>query len=323
MSSMANAAEQVAREYEEARRAAVVFDLEDRALLAATGPQRQKFLHGLLSNDLSSRTPGQGCRAAIMDAKGHLLAFLRAVVTEDRILLEIPAGRRDEIHRLLDHYKVAAPVRFAPATEVVLGLAGPRVPAVLGLSADLAPESHAMVTLAGAAVRVVRALDLPAGGHVLYAPSEAAEAVRAALGVQGLVKIGREALDALRIEDGRAWYGVDVTADNLLHETGLVPEYHSPTKGCYVGQEVIARLEARGANVNRRLRGFTLSEPRAAGTPLRADGKDVGALTTAAVSPRRGPIAMGYVHRAHLEPGAVLDADGARAVVTTLPMTEQ
>jgi folate-binding protein YgfZ len=294
------------------------FPLDARTLLVATGPQRQKFLHGLLSNDLQSRTPGQGTRAALMDAKGHLLTFLRALVTESEIVLELPADRREEIHRLLDHYRVAAPVRFAPSTHVVIGLddAARRALDV----PELSPESHAKVKIAGAEVRAVRAGDLPRGGYVLHVPADAAAAVTEALEKAGLTRLAAEALDALRIEEGRAWYGPDVSTRNLLHETGLVGEYHSPSKGCYVGQEVIARLEARGGNVNQRLRGLRLSEGRPARTTLRSEGKDAGVLTTTAVSPRLGPIAMGYVHRAHAEPGTVLDADGARAEVTTLPM---
>jgi len=298
--------------------------LESRALLVATGPQRQKFLHGLLSNDLQSRTPGQGTRAALMDARGHLLTFLRALVTESEIVLELPLDRRDEIHRLLDHYRVAAPVRFAPSNDVVIGLVGPQVVARLRAhgvdAADLAPESHAKIALGGANVRLVRAGDLPRGGYVLYVPADTAATVTNVLEAAGLGRLSRESLDALRIEEGRAWYGPDVSTRNLLHETGLVGEYHSPSKGCYVGQEVIARLEARGANVNQRLRGLKLAEPRPAGTVLRAEGKDAGVLTTAAVSPRLGPIAMGYVQRAHAEPGTVVDADGTRAEVTPLPM---
>jgi tRNA-modifying protein YgfZ len=321
MSSTEATADQAAREYERARTGAALVDLPERALLVASGPQRLKFLHGLLSNDLVSRAAGQGCRAALMDAKGHLLTFLRAVVTDSQVLLEVPAARRDEIHRRLDHYRVAAPVRFAPSSDAVFGLLGPRVAETLGAPPDLAAESHTEIAIGGTVARLVRAGDLPATGYVLYVPAESRDTVRAALLAQGVTALGREALDALRIEEGRAWYGPDVSAENLLHETGLVAEYHSPSKGCYVGQEVIARLEARGANVNRRLRGLRLSEPRPAGTALRAEGKEAGVLTSTGVSPRRGPIAMGYVHRSHLDLGTVLDADGARAEVVALPMT--
>ena len=95
-----------------------------------------------------------------------------------------------------------------------------------------------------------------------------------------------------------------MTEDNLLHETGLIGVLHSSAKGCYVGQEVIARLEGRGGNVNKALRGLRLGAPARPGTALTADGKDVGWLTTCALSPRLGPIAMGYVHRSHFAPGS-------------------
>jgi folate-binding protein YgfZ len=133
------------------------------------------------------------------------------------------------------------------------------------------------------------------------------------------VPIGRETLDVLRIEDGRPWYGPDITEDNLLHETGLIGEYHSPTKGCYVGQEVIARLDARGGNVNKVLRGLRLSAPARAGSPVTFEGKDLGRVTTAGLSPRLGPVAMGYVHRSRFDPGTPVEVDGAAATVVTLP----
>jgi folate-binding protein YgfZ len=310
--------------YNQAREDAVSFPLADRALLIVSGPLRQKFLQGLLSNDVASRTSGHGCRAALMDAKGHLLAFLRVLVADDEVVLEVPAARRDEVERLLNHYRVAAPVRFAKSSEVVIGLGGPRVierlRALDASTTDLAPESHLRVMLGGPSVRLVRAGDLPVAGYVLHVPEPLARETQDLLTSAGFGVLETPTLDALRIEEGRAWYGTDVTAQNLLHDTGLVSEYHSPTKGCYIGQENVARLEARGAHTNQRLRGFKLSEARPAGTVLRADGKEVGAFTTAAVSPRQGPIAMGYVHRSQMEPGTMLEADGARAEVAVLPM---
>jgi aminomethyltransferase len=312
--------------YEAARTDAVFFAL-DRALLVASGPQRQKFLHGMLSNDVLGRTAGQGSRAALMDVKGHLLALLRVLVGENEVVLELPRAHRDDVHRLLEHYRVAAPVRFAVNDDRVIGLAGPRVverlraldPAVTALT----PESHQRVTIGDTAVRLSRAGDLPADGHVLHVPADRESAATEALSHAGFVHCDDETLDALRIEDGRPWYDRDVSSKNLLHETGLVAEYHSPTKGCYVGQEVIARLEARGANVNQRLRGLRLSAARPAGAPLRADGKDVGVITTAASSPHLGAIAMGYVHRAHAEPGTVLESDGVRVEVASLPLAAE
>jgi folate-binding protein YgfZ len=164
------------------------------------------------------------------------------------------------------------------------------------------------------------ASDLPAAGVVLHVPAAAEAEIRTALEAAGAVPVGRETLDVLRIEDGVPWFGPDVTEANLLHETGLVAQYHSPTKGCYVGQEVIARLEARGGNVNKGLRGLRLRAPATPGDAIRAGGADVGRVTTAGVSPRLGPIALGYVHRSRFEPGTEVEVGGAVATVTALPM---
>jgi folate-binding protein YgfZ len=122
-------------------------------------------------------------------------------------------------------------------------------------------------------------------------------------------------LDSLRVEALRPWYGADVTAENLLHETGLVAECHSAAKGCYLGQEVIARLEARGGNVNKALRGLRLSAPATKGDAIAHEGREVGRVTTAAVSPRLGPIAMGYLGRSAFAPGTAVEVAGAPANV--------
>ena len=313
-------------EYAAAREGSAVVDVAGRGILAVTGPQRIKFLHNIVSNDLQSRVPGQGTLAAVMDVKGRLLVLMRALVTEDAVLLEMPADRLDVIEPLLVHYKVAAPVRFARRPVAVLGVFGPGAAETLAragatVPADAARESHFASVVGGAPVRIVRASDFPAGGWAIHASPEQAAEAREALISAGAVAIGEGTLDVLRVEDGRPWYGRDVTEDNLLHETGLVAEYHSPTKGCYVGQEVIARLEARGANVNKVLRGLRLAGPVEGGAAVHADGKDVGVVTTSGVSPRLGPIAMAFVHRSRAEAGTVVEVAGAPATVTTLPIT--
>jgi len=310
--------------YAAAREGAGVFALPDRALIAVTGPLRQKFLHNILSNDVESRAAGQGSRAAVMDVKGHLVAFLRVLVDRDEILLEVAGGRVDAVESLLVHYRVAAPVRFRRQEAEVVGLVGARAAAVLrGAGAelpDLAAESHAMVAIGAAQVRVARAGDLPAGGFVLHVSPDAREAVFGSLTGAGAVPLALAVVDVLRIEDGRPWYGPDVSEENLLHETTLVGEYHSPSKGCYVGQEVIARLEARGGHVNKLLRGLRLAAPAAAGDRIHAGGKEVGRITTAGVSPALGAIAMGYVHRKAADPGTVVEVASAPATIARLPL---
>lgn len=306
--------------YRAAREGCALADLPARAVLAATGPKRQPFLHGILSNDIAGRTPGQGVRSALMDAKGHLLCFLRVLVTDDALLLEVPRERLAFVHETLDRYRVAAPVRFAERDVSVLGVVGPEAPDALrdaGVAeVPAALESHVAATIGGREVRVARAGDLPADGYVLYLPREGAGEVLDAF--SGVAALDASMLDVLRIEDGRAWFGPDVTPEHLLFETGLVSEYHVP-KGCYVGQEVVARLEARGGNVSRSLRGLRLTTPSAPGAAIRVEGADVGLVTTAGVSPRLGPIAMGYVHRKAFEPGTAVEVGGAPATVVALP----
>jgi folate-binding protein YgfZ len=321
----ARVAEDAATEYAAAREASAVVDIPGRAVLAVTGPQRIKFLHNIVSNDLQSRRPGQGTLAGVMDVKGRLLVLLRALVTDDAVLLEMPADRLDVIEALLVHYRVAAPVRFARPPVAVLGVLGPDAVETLrragaDVKSDMGREEHAAATIASAPVRIARASDLPTGGWVLHAARDGMASVRDALRAAGAVLIGEPTLDILRVEDGRPWYGPDVTEENLLHETGLVGEYHSHSKGCYVGQEVIARLDARGAHVNKMLRGLRLQAPAERGAVVRADGKDVGVVTTSGVSPRLGPIAMAFVHRSRAEPGSAVEVEGRRAVVAVLPL---
>jgi folate-binding protein YgfZ len=309
------------REYLAARERAGLFDLPERALLVATGPERRKFMQGMLSNDILAHGPGGGCRAALMTPKGGLLAWLRVLTEEDALLLEVDADRVELVQTRLEHHRVAAPVRFTARTATVLGLLGSHaseIAAEAGWTGPLEePEAHRTLSLAGATIRLVRAGDLPGGGFVIHAAPEAAVAVWRRLLELGARPVGRTAVDALRIEALRPWYGWDVTEANLLHETGCLAEYHSATKGCYPGQEIVARLSARGAHVSKALRGLRLSVPARAGDAVTSGGHEVGRVTTAAVSPRLGPIAMGYLHRDHWDEGAAVAVGAAPATVVT------
>jgi folate-binding protein YgfZ len=311
-------------EYAAARDAVAVIDLTDRGVLRLSGVARQKLLHSILSHDVASLAPGQGRRAALLEPKGHVLALLRVLAGTDSIDLEIPLSRLDLVARALDHYRVAAPVRIARTDLGVLGVLGPKAALALAHlgpdAAALEPEAHAEGQLEGAAVRVVRAGDLPAGGFVLHAGASSLPALWASLTGAGARPVGRRALDALRVEEGRAWFGPDVSDANLLHETALLDELHSPTKGCYVGQEIVARLEGRGGKVARALRGLLLGAPVDAGAELFVGEKAVGRVTTAAVSPRLGPIAFAYVHRDHLAPGTEVRIGDVTARVQPLPL---
>ena len=306
--------------------AAALVALADRAVLTVTGAPRLKFLHSILSNDVQALKPGQGCRAALMDVKGHLLAFVRVLVDADAVRVEVAGGRRDAVEQAFVHYRVATPVRFATRPDVVVALLGPDArDALARAGADvpaLEEEAHVRSRLGGVDVGVARAGDVPGRGYVLHVPPDGAETVASALKAAGAAALPPERLDVLRIEDGRPWYGPDVTEEDILHETGLLAEYHSPAKGCYVGQEVVARLEGRGGHVNKTLRGLRLAAPAMRGDVVTAEGKDVGRVTTAGVSDRFGPVALAYVHRSRSEPGSIVDVAGAPATIVALPFVE-
>jgi len=292
-----------------------------RAILEATGAQRLKLLHGLLSNEVAALAAGQGRPAALLTVKGAVLLLARILVDDAVVVLETNDDRLDLLQATLEHYRVAAPVRFARPAAAVLALVGADAEAVARAAGASPPtaeaEAHVRATIAGHAVRLVRAGDLPGGGLVVHVPADAADVVADALRAAGAVPLAPAELDARRVEALRPWYGADVTEDNLLHETGLVAECHSPTKGCYLGQEVVARLEARGGHVSRALRGLRLTAPASAGDAIVHAGHEVGRVTTAAVSPRLGPIAMGYVHRSAFVDGTAVDVAGAPATVVT------
>jgi len=310
----------LAGEHLAAREGAALVDLRSRGVLEVSGPQRQKFLQGMLSNDVAGLRAGEGREAAFMNAKGAVQALLRVLAEENAIALETTAERLPRLQRSLEHYRVAAPVRFARRPVSVLAAIGPRAAPLLEtlgvvLPPD-APDAHVAATVGGVAVRVVRAADLPAVGFVLHVPLAAGAAVAQDLRHAGAVPIGDATVDALRVEALRPWYGSDVGEDNLLHETGLLGECHSPTKGCYLGQEIVARLTGRGGHVSRALRGLRLSRPAHRGSAITDEqGKEVGRVTTAAVSPRLGPIALGYVHRTRIAAGTPVLVDGAPATV--------
>jgi folate-binding protein YgfZ len=308
----------VSSEYAAALERVGLVDLAERTVILVAGPKRQAFLQAMVSNDVAGRSPGQGCRAALLDTKGHVVALLRVLVGDDSIRLETEAAHAETVRRMLERHRVAAPVRFEIETTAVLAVLGLQAGSLLrslGIDPPLASEDHRETSVAGQAIRIARAGDLPGGGFVLHVPPEGAAVAFEALRAGGADPVGRDALDARRVEDRRPWYGEDVTSDNLLHETGLVSELHAPGKGCYLGQETVARLEARGGHVSKALRRLRLSAAAGPDSALLKGGRDVGRVTTAALSPRFGPVAMAYVHRDHFAPGSVLEVGGAAATV--------
>jgi folate-binding protein YgfZ len=221
------------------------------------------------------------------------------------------------------HYKVGAPVRFERPEAEIFGLFGSKGPdTLISLGLTTIPrglETFITDSFGGSMVRVSRGRDIPASGFTLHVPPAAVLAMEE--GLRALVgePMPPGVIETLRVEEGIPWHGIDVQEENLLHETSQLSVYHSSTKGCYLGQEVVARLEGRGGNVNKRLVFMKCSRAVSAGEDVTRDTRVVGRVTSAGVSPEFGPIAMGYVHRTHADAGAEVDIGGARAQIHLLP----
>jgi tRNA-modifying protein YgfZ len=305
-------------QYRELREGAGLVDRAERATLEVTGSDAAEFLQGQVTNDVEALAPGTGCYAAMLNPKGRVVADMRILRTGDEVfVLDTEAEAHEAVLKDLRMYKIGRQVQIADTTaeRVVMSLLGPRAGEVAeaALGAQPALGEHASVDAGG--TLLVRT-DL---GVDLIGASESAADVRAELRDAGAREVSVQAAEILRIESGRPRHGVDLTAENLPAEAGIVERAVSFTKGCYVGQEPVARMHYKG-HPNRHLRGLRLGAATDSGTPLFAGGKEVGRITSAALSPALGPIALALVRR-EVTPGDAVSvgADGPEARVVELP----
>ena len=290
--------------------------LMDRSMVGkvvVTGRDRAAFLQGMLSNDIKALQPGQGCRAAFLDAHGKVVSLLAVCVLEDRILLELPAGSTEKFLQTIDKFLISEKAYFEGADDVsvVLSVQGPGAEKTLeGLAgAKFAAEtySHQEVTIAGEPVRVIRSVHAVTPCFDCWTATQQGAALWKALRDAGAVPVGAETAEVLRVEAGIPAFGLDVDEDVILPETRL-DQLVSYTKGCYIGQETVARVKYRG-HINRGLSGLVVEGERAPspGDAVVAEDKDVGRVTSAVRSIALGkPIALGYVRREHFEPGSAV-----------------
>jgi folate-binding protein YgfZ len=302
--------------------------MSDRSTLGkatVTGRDRAAFLQGMLSNDVKALQPGQGCPAAFLDAHGKVVSLLAVYALEDRILLELPAGSTEKFLQAIDKFLISEKAYFEAADDAyaILGLQGPDAEKLLsdlaGAALDPAPYSHREVSIAGGPVRVARRADAVTPGFHCWTAAAHATALTEALLGAGALPVGAAALEVLRVEAGIPAYGQDVDETVILPETRL-DALVSYTKGCYIGQETVARVKYRG-HVNRGLSGLVLDGdqvPRL-GDAIIAEDKEVGRITSAVRSIALGrPIALGYVRREHFEPGAAVSVRMVEGLVPAL-----
>ena len=327
-----------AAEYGAVRDSAGVAVREDRARFRLWGKDPARMMHGLITNDLLKAEPGRGVYAAMLTARGRMIADVRVFRRADgEVLVSIA---REALEGTREHLKKMVPplfARWADATDAVaeIGVYGPRarevVSGVLGTEIPaLAEDAFVEPEYAGA--RLLVAATREAGGEEgfdVFVPADRAADLWTALRAADVRAVGFGVLETLRIEAGRPRYGRELTEETIPTEayesSGLMGRAISFHKGCYTGQEVIVRIAHRG-HVNRHLRGLLLGDapaPAARAAIVNPEtGKEVGWTTSAAFSPRLGQtVAMGYVRR-ELQPGAEVRigaADGPAARVVGLP----
>jgi glycine cleavage system T protein (aminomethyltransferase) len=319
------------REHAAVRERCGLIDRSERGKIEATGRDRVAFLQAMLSNDVKALQPGQGCEAALLDIHGKIVALLMVHALPDRLVLELERRLVGPTLEALDRYLISEKVELEDASDRagLLSVAGPAarkvLEEVLGRTLpDLPVRHHVQATGAGEPARVVRDEETGEEGYDLWADPGDLPRLWERLRAGGAEPVGREAWNILRVEAGVVWHGVDVDASTLLLEASL-PGAYSLDKGCYLGQEVVARITYRG-HVNRQVVGFRFPDRRVPerGARVVVEGRDVGWITSAVVSPVLGRgLALGHLRREHWEPGSRVEVPGPdgslTAEVSTLP----
>lgn len=323
---------EVAHEYRAARTRVAVVDWNIHVLARLTGSDRQAFLNRLVSNKVELG-PGDGVHAFLLSSTGKPLIEMWIYERGEDTLIEVPHSLHKRIKDDLERYHFREDLQIHDASNDFAGLAilGPQArPALESLHGAPLPDmplySCTQVDLDAVPALCCRTGRMGVDGFVLWVPrSRAAAAWETLLGADPAPEaLGMEALEILRVEAGIPAHGIDYTEETLFLEMAPMDSY-SEEKGCYIGQEVVARILHQG-HVNRRLVGLEIQgeedDPAEPGAQLTAGEAAAGRITSTVVSPALGPIALGYVRREHFAAGTELGLpDGRRARVVELPFT--
>ncbi len=314
---------------------AALVDRSDRSRLRFEGPGAADVVNGLVTNDVVKLGAGEGVYAVALTPKGKIIADVRVFRTTEGILADVSSLAAPGWLAMIRKYvnPRLAKYRDVSAETADLGLFGPRAGQVLALAAEMPGEStgldhpyqHRELQLAGATVTVARIPDAGVPGFTLIAPADAKGALHELLVACGALPASADAFDIARVEAGRPEWGRDMDESTLVQEAGMEAlGAISYEKGCYTGQETVARLHFRG-HVNRLLRGLVFDRADVPGSAaLWTTEKQVGDVRSVVISPRLGPIALAMIRR-EVPPGDELEArfgeDLARARVVELPFS--
>ena len=322
-------------EHHAVRQSVGVVDLSHRGRLRLTGSDRSTYLHRIISNDVEGLSVGEGNYATILTNRGKIIADMKVYAFEDSIGIETNAETTSILYQELDKYLIADDVTIEDFTERTgaVGVHGPKSAALLqeiyGFDVGNLPEYHSLVhEIDGRRIICVRANETGEVGYNLCAASESTEWLWDTILTKGRAfsaePVGLTALNSLRIETGIPRYGAELS-DSIFPGEAELEQAISFEKGCYIGQEIVARMKYRG-HPNRLLRGFEITGDTLpqSGDRLFDRDKEIGWLTSAVVSPTLGKtIGMGYVRVAFTDEGSqvgVETTDGrANATVRLLP----
>lgn len=311
--------------YRALRNGCGLLDRSEVGRLELVGADRQRFLNAYVTCDVKALAPGHGAYGFFTSPQGRILSDVVVLAHEDRLWLEVATGREGMLADHLKRYVLADRVEVRTLDDMVpLSLIGPRAEEAL-TGAGLPPPGpwrHARATVQGTEVTLARSGRLGAEAYTLWVSASIASHLAERLLENPEVKpAGADAWEILRTEAGIPRFGMDYGEESFPQETGAEEEAVSYTKGCYLGQEVVARIHYRGG-VQKILRGlaFDAGKIPGHGTPLSFEGREAGVVGTALGSLALGhPVGLAILHRRAAAPGTHLDFEGGHAEVRELP----
>jgi folate-binding protein YgfZ len=290
-----------------------VIDLSSRGLLLVSGSEAVMFLNGLITNDVKTLAVNSWMPAVFPNVQGRLLAAVRIIHRDDGFLIDTESATLETVTKLLERFTLAGDFRLTDLTSqtAMLSVQGQKAAEVMrqAFGETAANVEHQKMFTAqlenDSNVSIIRATHTAEDGFDLFVNANEARNLLESLTKAGAQPVGPDALEMLRIEAGIPRYGIDMDETNVVTETNL-DDSVSFTKGCYIGQEIIARIKYRG-HVAKKLTGLVFENnvvPERGAKILSSDDKEIGRITSVTFSPRLSrTVALGYVKYDYLAPG--------------------
>jgi folate-binding protein YgfZ len=319
----------VAGEFRELNSGCALFDLGWRAKIVTTGEDRERWLNGMVTNNVKDLPLNRGNYSFVLNPQGRILGDLYTYNRGDSLLIDTERSQLEGLLKLFEHYIIMDDVEVSDKSEslTAIGIQGPTTAEVLKRAGiddpGLEPMQVADLRFGGAELSLTRMASPEFLTYEIWASPATVPQIWNLLFRAGATPVGTEALEKFRVMIGFPKYGTDIRERDLPQETDQEQALNF-TKGCYVGQEIVERIRSRG-NVHRKFQGFMLEgELPGQGTKLQADGKEVGELTSISRIPTNNgdrSVALGYIRREALEGGAKITYPGGEAKPSEVPFS--